>query len=81
MRVLVTTLTTLALTAAACSGSDEASPITLVTYESFPTDGTRVNELLEQFDRGVGDRRRDPRRRGHRDHALQGRAHRRKSRR
>ena len=54
MRVLVTTLTTLALTAAACSGSDEASPITLVTYESFPTEETRVNELLDEFSAETG---------------------------
>ena len=54
MRVLVTTLTTLALTAAACSGSDDASPITLVTYESFPTEETRVNELLDEFSADTG---------------------------
>jgi len=27
----------------------EGSTVKLVTYESFPTDGTQVNELLEQF--------------------------------
>ena len=47
-----------ALTIAACSGSDDAETpdttvenetITLVAYESFPTEGTRVNELLGEF--------------------------------
>jgi len=35
--------------------SDDTT-VTLVTYESFPTDGTRVNELLEQFseESGIG---------------------------
>lgn len=30
------------------------STVTLVTYESFPTDGTQVNELLEQFSADSG---------------------------
>ena len=55
MRLLAPVLTTVALGAVACSGSDDvASPVTLVTYESFPTEGTRINELLDEFTAETG---------------------------
>ena len=55
MRVFGPILITTALGAAACSGSDEvASAVTLVTYESFPTEETRINELLDEFTAETG---------------------------
>jgi thiamine transport system substrate-binding protein len=46
-----------ALTVAACGSSDDTAPtgpITLVAYESFPSEGTAVNELLGQFAQQTG---------------------------
>ena len=51
-------LVVLGMTLAACTGSadtaDVAGPITLVAYESFPTEGTPVNDQLTAFTAETG---------------------------
>jgi thiamine transport system substrate-binding protein len=54
MRSSLAVVGAIALTVSACSGSDEPDAITLVTYESFPSADTTVNELLQQFTDDTG---------------------------
>jgi thiamine transport system substrate-binding protein len=51
-----TVLAAALLTVAACGDSEGATPetITLVAYESFPSEGTQVNELLDDFSAQTG---------------------------
>ena len=39
---------------AACGGEDEASAITLLTYDSFPLEGTSLNDALATFTEDTG---------------------------
>jgi len=39
---------------AACSGSDAEGPVRLVTYSSFPSEGTGVNDALAAFTADTG---------------------------
>jgi len=49
LRSLAVAATSSALALAACSSDADPASITLVTYESFPTEGAAVNERLAEF--------------------------------
>ncbi|MGH9269801.1 MAG: thiamine ABC transporter substrate-binding protein [Ilumatobacteraceae bacterium] len=54
MRRLVPLLAATAVALASCGGDDDPSAITLVTYDSFPTEGTPLNEALAAFSADTG---------------------------